>query len=325
MKMKWGIFTICLSVATSVAVAERSLKRRVQLGKIDSRVFPVPGGGSFDFGFALNSQMMVEMGRSDYFFALYNLRPEEMGFSADGISLVLPPTDRFGREVPSCILDKKQLQLSGAVTSFEMIGANSIAIGYSPQGERSWGIGGELEVEKAKLYMNLIASHSEDFVRQFPVAAAEGDHEARMRRTRFDVSWGDFRVSPSFYKRTDLSAVTREAAQKALQQIKTQIDRNQALPWETTVIKVNEPEITIQAGSFDGVRVGDRFVVENMRHEWQGRACKSRYRGMSVGEAAVIEVISVRSTEAEAIPVQRLGDGVYVGDRVRIHQLAQGS
>lgn len=306
------------------AYADRNLKRRVELAKIESRVFPIPGGGTFDFGFALNSQMAVEMGRSDYFFALYNLSPEELGFTPDGLSLVVPPTDRYGNEVQQCILDKRQVRLSGAVTSFEMVSSNSISIGYSPAGDSSWGIGGELEAEKAKLYMNVLAWHSPDFVTTSVVGGANGDHTAKMRRTKFDVSWGNFTVSPSFYKRTDLSKVTQEATKKALNDIKQQLDSNEALAWKSVVTKVDEPTITIAAGSLDGVKVGDKFRIENMRHAWRGTPCRSRYEGVEVDDAAIVEIIQVRGTEADAIPIERMGDGIYVGDKVSIESLISG-
>ncbi|MAF91643.1 MAG: hypothetical protein VX583_01480 [Bdellovibrionota bacterium] len=319
--MKKLLVTILTLGLATPALAERNLKRRVELRNINSRVFNTPAGGSFDFGFALNAMMAVELGSSDYFLNLVSFDIEDLGMSADGISLVIPPMDAFGNEVPQCILDRKQITMTGNVTSFELSNSTSVSIGYSPSGDSGFGIGGSFKMEKAKLFMDLGAYHSSDFVTYGPVGIATGAHEAKTQTTRIDLSFSNITLSPEFFKTSELSEVTQKAARKALATIKEQVDANENLPWESVVIKVAEPKITIQAGSFDGLKKDDQLVVENIYHQWEGEPCKSKYRGTSAGTTAVIQITDVRGTEADAIVVERVRDGVFVGDRVRVHQL----
>lgn len=326
------ILFVMLGLSINVFGGERKLKHRVSVGQIGSRSFPVPGGEEFDFGYVLNQMVMVNLANDPNFLATYAVESPEAweSFSNEPAISVVPDSDMYGKIVPDCLIDRNQMEIRGDVLSFELESGNSISIGYR-KGETlndGWGIGAKMSVKKSNLHVAFKAVRSVDFVNATLLGADIGDHTAKYRTNEVTVDFSGFTVSAANFFQSDLVKLTKKATDEALagvaSQIQDKIDREE-YEWQTNVVKVGDPLIHIRAGSLDGVKVGDKFLVTNMRHEWTGEVCNSEYWPTPVRSAMVVKVRKVTELFSIVEPFSA-PDGspihdVHVGDKVTIHKL----
>lgn len=326
------LLIVATMLSANVFGGDRKLKYRVDVDNIESRSFPVPGGEIFDFGYVLNQMLMVNLGNDPNFLATYALNNPGIfeSNSPEGMISVVPDTDMNGQVVPDCLVKRNQFQIAGAVVAFEMTGGNSISFGYNQGGAISdgFGLGYEQKIQKAKLSVAFHAVRTEDFVRSFPYASSVGDHSVSDRQQRISVNFKGFSVSPARYYKSDLVGVTNKATNEALSNISKILEDKRSrgeFDWKTTVMKVGDPEMMIRAGSLDGVKIGDEFMITNMNHEWDGEVCNSEYWGTPVREAMIVKVTKVSELTAIVMPERAPDSGrvfdVYVGDKVTIHKL----
>jgi hypothetical protein len=325
--MKTAVVLLLMLGFSLTASAERNLKVRVSVDSVGAKSFTVPGGEEFDFGLALSTQMLVEMSQSKDFSAYYRAS-SQVGISSSGLesmSLALPPTDIFGKEVPACVINQKYMKMKMNVESFEMIGGRNIKFGYT-KGDihnPSWGIGAELKVEKARLHVALAGLVENEPGNFTAWVMANGNEQAKWKEQNISVNFKGFSASLGRYYQSDLVELVGNAAQKAIDEVASQMREKQKQgerPWRTSIRMANDDVYQIAAGSIDGVRVGDTFTVKNMRHMWQGKPCESKYEGFALGRAAEIRVIAVEDTFSIVEPITFWND-FYVGDRVEILKL----
>ena len=325
--MKIGILFLLLVSFVVSARAERKLRYRVDVGQVQSRSFPVPGG-EFDFGFVMNQQLMLELVNSDEFFAPFVVSQAYISGSSEAITeatnILVPPTDMLGNPVPACISKKDYAKIYGDVVSFELEGGQSIKIGYSqgPTHNPDWGISGKVAVKKSRLWMHLYAV--DPFTGE-AFGASKGESVAKYRSTDMEINFSGFSTSPSFFHESKLAAVTRNATRDALKNISAEIkdraSRGLAPEWATSISRMDDAIIEIRAGKADGVKVGDRFLVTNIVHEWSGEVCNSEYKATPVRTAGIVEV----HTAGRLYSYVKRIDGRYdfhVGDQVTIEKLA---
>lgn len=331
--MNYSILIYILVSLMALPTFARSLKFRTTVGKVSNKSFPVPGGKEFDFGYAVNAQMVKAVAEHPQFVSLNTMsnidfstasaNPDLANFSnIMGLSTVL--TAAREQEVPACLVDRSYIKLVGQIVSFEITGGLGIKFGFNDSGSHSgFGIGGSYNVDNAKLFMNLYAVDTYSSVVTSARALASRTENWKSQSGGVNVSFNKFSVGPQFYMQSPFAKMADSAAKNALSDLFTNLSGAQAqseYPWHTTVVAAGDPTHLINVGRIDGVKSGDRFKINNMVHAWSGEPCHSTYLGREVAYAATVEVISIGDYASEVRVLDEVRP-IKVGDKVVIDRL----
>jgi hypothetical protein len=299
----------------------RALKKKIVLGHIGASAFTLPGGGTFDFESAMNTQVYDALRQVDGF--VFDA-PSPTVTSAEGTFLSLSPysekdqrllMEAYGattgngfvtfatlNDPPACEIDIPQARFDGHVNGFEFASSIGVTFGYNPTGDYR-GVSGTISVHVTTAQMDLVMFGSDPLSK---TQIASSDVQSNQSKTNVDatINFQDFSLGPKFYFETPLAKVSEKALEKAVTDIKSQTDQ---LKWVGRVLKNDGKRILINAGARANLKVGDRFDIYNVEHVWVGTPCgqDAVYKGEVPGQQAVA-----------TIQISSLGDDISYGDVV---------
>lgn len=323
--------------------SDRQLKRRAELSRLEARKVQLPQGGTFDFQYVMNAQIVDVMRESDFTFPYPDgsvgissvqvagtdlqimVSEDDANMIADVTSLM--DVSSFASQmakVPECVLDVPQAVIGGDVLSFEVSGGGGIQIGYNSGGSFNPGpgVGLSIFVEKAKLDLIMRASHA---LSGMPLSSTEITSDQTKLDLGLNINFGLFSISPSYFFQTRLAEVSRNGLTKGLASLAKAMDEDAATrDWESQVISDLDSHILFHGGSQNRIQVGDKFQIYNLEYFWKGSPCSGQFQGAfntTREPAAIVEVEQVQAYTSYARVVQRGNMNVLPGARVMVMEL----
>lgn len=312
-------------------VQGRTLKKRVELGKINSAAFDLPGGGHFDFQFVANAQMYEVIQETGHFTMPYleptpTLRQSKLkSYSKLDSSLLKKWMNKVSTpQIPedvACLISMPQAYIGGSIKSFEMVGGGGLTIGFGP--------GGAFDVSRVPSASVLLSFAQLDvgLVAYSPVrktVLATGSATAKQTKVDLNltIDFGQFTLGPKFFFQSPLSKVTKKALTKAVEELSASLS---AEPWKGRIHYNHDGLVLIEGGEDVGLMVGDTLDIYNENHFWEGEPCKSRYKGSTRSKTpvATIKVVSVGEALSEAEAISQTDWNPQPGDLLLVNTLVQ--
>jgi hypothetical protein len=341
----------------------RQLKLEVEVGSIQGRTVRLPNGETVDFPFVVNSLFYREIMDSGYF-DISNPIPPLPGSSvrsASGSGVLpqyeaLPLMDqsllnryKIGQrptlgsvaarsavsEVPACLVQAPQARLGGEVISFAATWGVGLGIGYDRNGlplASTLPVGAQVDFSQSELELGL---RSDDPLSGRVDSIASGI--SQKSDIKFGVNFfAGLPLGVSFFFQEKMSNVIRSALRKGLDAIALDYRKRRGHTtgawnevWQSRVIADpaianNDTHVAFRGGDRHGVKVGDRFIIENVRYKWQGSPCKTPLEYQIATGTPVVEVTVVGVGDMVSVgSVKNLRPGqIQAGDRVRVLELA---
>jgi hypothetical protein len=313
----------------------RELRRRVEMGSIDSPAMSLPDGKTFDFKFVANAQMYDVLRKTQSFstatmdgtiqLAQMTDADREAFNSCDdsvlnGNSKLQSKTQEQISTVATCMINMPQAVVEGSILNFEITNKAGISLDLL----KPIDLGLSVDIAKAVLTMSF---NAEDPLIPGQVLAATTSKANRFETSvGANINFGLFSVGPKAYFKSELSGVVSKAMQAGVADLKSQMDLNS--PWYGMVLKNCDKAVLINAGgaSDAGLQKGDVLAIYNVRYRWSGEVCNSTLEG-SIPETAdpiaVAEVEIVGDTMSQAKIIQQTATKIQPGSRVYVRKLIQ--
>jgi hypothetical protein len=322
----------------------RQLKRRVALGTIQAQQMPLPGGGTFDFGFAASVQMSDVL-RTSKGFTIDNqfennfdldgmdeISQEEFHQCRDASETSEPAVTVFGKlgsykmsATAACMIKMPQAIINTAFYDFEL----EQVIGGSVKFANFYQLGADAKIKTARLHLGMNAIHpvSGDMVATIDTSAKQQSLDVNG-----SINWGLIGIGGSYYYQDTLGKTVRKGLDTAVSSLKKQFDEQASFAdktksWWATVLKNCDDDIFINAGgAYDsGLMVGDTFEVYNVVYDWSGDICNSKLNwDMPESSAPIgifeVTVVGTKASKAKAI-WQDPNVKIKPGARVYVHKL----
>lgn len=316
----------------------RILKKRVAITGVTGKEFDLPGGGSFDFGFAASTQLPDVVANSSQFALVYRRsmnqsRPSDLNYFTDGDQSVVDGFSSNTGESPfystdsdvACLVDQPQLVLSGDIVAFELSQAknNGIKVGFNTGGSFALN---SLETKwSAKTSQLDLILRAQRPLSQNLLASQEATGKQTAKERVFNIDLGILGFDFGYFHRSPAAQVTRETLSLALDGIYKSLESKKEV-WYSRVMRVVDQEVIMWGGADTGVEVGDQFTIHRMAVAWsdQTKPCQSYYEdemNSAVGTLATFEVKGVGDSMSwgqlielpePGMPRIRAGDRIYV-------------
>ncbi|MGE3759903.1 MAG: hypothetical protein AB7H97_19205, partial [Pseudobdellovibrionaceae bacterium] len=239
-----------------------TLRERIMFEQITSNPVNLGQGGQFDFGFVANAQMYTTLQNSNRFSIFYgsantvaqsNSRralPDEELFGTWAFEAGYAPMATYS-EVQKCLLNRTQVVVRGAIRSFEASTGGGIGIGFGPNFGLKLPISLGLKIKKANLDVGLEAyspftSHQ--------IATGEAIGKQTETNLDFSIDLGGITLGPSYWFKTPLAEVTRNAFYMALQNLIKNMD-NVGHKWSSFVVADHDTHVVVQGGKDVNMKV----------------------------------------------------------------------
>ncbi len=274
----------------------RVLKKTADLSRLSSPKMILPDGKPFDFEYLVNAQIYDVIGKHNKFIVPFT-PATNTSFEAASLGIADSDYDRLEDwqldtrnrvmaanqvGVPECLKRGPQVEIGGAVESFEIQGGGGLFFGFGPNVGGVTDIGGSIRVQFAQLATTLVGYHPLSKV-------VSGTGRARSTQTRVDldltINFGLFRLGPQFFFQSPLANVSRRALDQTLVNLSNDMDQKAEADgrpvWETKVRNDLDTHVIVYGGRRHGLKVGDEMAVYNMEHYWEndGTPCAARYEG----------------------------------------------
>lgn len=341
MKIRSGVKALVLvGVALSMMGNEgcqepndsRSLRRRVQMGRVEAPPMPLPDGGTFDFKYAANAQM-YDVLRKTKSFTTSTISSEDLDLDEmtqadrdafntcrDDVETPSGISAKVFSKVATCMVNMPQAVISTDIINFELTMATGATIGLPSFG----GLSGAFDIKKATLTMSMNALD--------PLIPGHVKAATTSKANRFEtnisaqINLGGFAIGPRAYFKSDLAGVVNKAMENGVSDLKKQFD--QAEPWFAMVKKNCDKAILINGGSTSdvGLQVGDVLEIHNVWYDWEGEVCNSTLRSTMQATpmgspVAVAQVTIVGDTMSQAHIIEQTADKILPGARVYVRKL----
>lgn len=316
----------------------RELRRRVEMGAIETPSMSLPEGKNFDFKFVANAQLYDVLRKTQSFSTstMDGTFPLEQMTQADRDAFnrcdddVLNPRDSLGGHakpgqistVATCMIGMPQAVIQGSIDSFEL--TNSAGISFNIL--QPLNLGASFDMKKATLTMSFKAE--DPFIPGHVLATSNPKANRFETSLSATIDFGAFSVGPRAYFKSSLAGVVQKAMSSGITDLKNQM--NQATPWYATVLRNCDKALLINAGSMSdaGLKEGDVLEVYNVRYEWSGNVCDSTLKGSipstPVGSPiAVVKVDIVGDTVSQASVIEQTATKIEPGARVYVRKLVQ--
>ncbi|MNK11949.1 Curli production assembly/transport component CsgG [compost metagenome] len=317
-------------------VQQRTLKKLVEMGSIQSSPIYLPGGNAFDFQFVANQQVYGVLMENDHFALRYappismppsQATPGDANFfnltKADG-QMMKSFAQQAGKDDYSvqyaktawCMVNLPQAKIAGSVNSFEMIGGGGVTIGFTPAGPVGNGLtSAGLNVEWAQLDLSMVATRP---LTSKVMAASNVTSKQTKTKMSFGLNFGAFSVGPSAYYQTPLAAVTKKALTTAVDNLDTELKSEE---WYTRVMANHDTHLIVVGGTDVKLEVGDQLLIYNEDYYWDGEPCNSRYLGggAAAGSAvAKIELDWVGDEISRGRVIEQNDHNAVIGAKVKL-------
>jgi hypothetical protein len=312
----------------------RELRRRVEMGAIESPQMSLPDGKKFDFKFVANAQMYDVLRKTQSFSTATmdgTIELEQMtdadrdAFNRcddDVLNLDGKLQTKAGQvsTVATCMINMPQAVIEGSIMNFEI--TNGAGVNVDILGSPSIGFG--VDVKKAVLTM---AFQADDPLIPGQVLAATTSKANRFETSlNASIDFGSFSIGPKYYFKSELSGVVNKAMVSGITDLKKQMD--EASPWYGMVLKNCDKAVLINVGGAAdaNLKKGDILEIYNVRYRWSGDVCKSNLLGSvpSTGEPiAVAQVEIVGDTLSQAKIISQTDTKIQPGSRVYVRKLIE--
>ena len=178
--------------------------------------------------------------------------------------------------IPQCEIDIPQLDIQGNLNAFEF------SFGYNAGGVDG-GLGGSASIMVSSAQMDLSMTGTDPMM---STVLASTDVNATQTQTNINlqIDFGLWSLGPSYASSTPLATMTDKGLTTAIGNLKTQTDK---IAWVGRVIYHNsDGTLTINAGTQNGLAVGDVYNLQNVTHYWSGTPCSSTYQGWTPDDSA---------------------------------------
>lgn len=313
---------------------QRTLKKIVELGHIQAQPIRLQDGSYFDFEFVANQQIYSVISENNQL-AIKYVPPvsapiaqgaiAEFNLSENDQMMMMQFANKSGKNPAGletskdawCMVNLPQVNIAGAVNTFEMIGGGGLSIGFTANGPIQSGVapGANFNVEWAQLDLSMIGYHP---LSHAVMAATNVTAKQTKTKAGFSFDAGSFRLGPSFYYQTPLATVTKKALTNAVSQIVAGMKKD---AWYTRVMDNQDSHLIIVGGIDLNLEVGDQLLVYNEDYYWDGEPCNSNYRGggSSAGAAvAKIELDWVGDQISRGRIIEQNEHNAVVGAKVKL-------
>lgn len=326
------------------APEERSLRRRVSMGKIGAPVIVLPANqGNFDFEYVANAQM-YDVLRKTQSFSTSTIDPLKT-YSPDGLSE--SEAEQFNQcmdpeeseliakglasktiisERAACLIDLPQGVVSGNILDFRLTSSAGLSLSLS---QVAFLPGLSFDFKRYELAMTLKVM--DPLIRNHNIAASSQQSYGSEFSANAQVNFSGFNLGPQFYYNSPLRKVVEDGMMSSIKDMKKQWDA--AHPWYAMVMRNCDKSIYINAGNTTdaGLKEGDIVKVQNVKYRWQGDVCSSVLMGTTVNSEVVAyaKVTSVGDTMSIATIIDNdpenypysLEQVIKPGSRVYIHKM----
>ncbi len=314
----------------------RELRRRVDMGAIESPQMSLPDGKKFDFKFVANAQLAEVLRKTQSFSTATmdgSIELEQMtdadrdAFNRCDDDILTPKSDvglmaKAGQvsTVATCMINMPQAVIEGSILNFEI--TNKMGVSVDILNPASIGFG--VDVQKAVLTM---AFQADD-----PLIPGQHLAATTSKANRFETSvganinFGSFSIGPKAYFKSELSGVVNKAMVSGITDLKKQMDENS--PWYGMVLKNCDKAVLINVGGAAdaNLKKGDLLEIYNVRYRWSGDVCNSSLLGSmpSTGEPiAMAQVEVVGDTMSQAKIISQTEVKIQPGSRVYLRKLIE--
>ncbi len=321
-------------------VAQRELKRIVEMGKITSPSITLPQGGSFDFQYVANQQVYSVLQNSEHFALRYAppvvvvptansalVESKTLNVSAnDKVMMKAFAANAGVTEKPQysttaeCLINLPNARIAGSVNAFEMIGGAGVQIGFNAAGpiDISGLTGLGFSIEWAQLALSMMATHP---LTNGLLAAANITSMQTKTKVNFTLDIGAFQVGPSAYYQTPLAKVTEKALISGVGALYDGLKAKEE--WYSRVLMDHDTHLVILGGANVNAKVGDQFNIYNELYYWEGDPCNSRYYGGGAATpVATIELDWVGDEVSRGKVIAQTDENPVLGAKVKILKLA---
>ena len=323
----------------------RELKKIVDIGQISSQPVTLPNGNVFDFQFVVNQQIYNVLYESKAFAFRYASPVVGLTMANDGsvigrLNMSKTSRDFFEKTmnksatemvVPSkiayCLMNKPQARLSGAVTSFELLGGGGLHLGFTPTGaSNAAGVGASFDV---KVYQLAVILNALSPIKKSVLASVSQRNNKTDTAGSFNIMIGPFSAGPSYYYNTPMAKVTRATLEGAVNSLKNELKKEE---WFTRVLDYEEGEaqgglVALIGGTNVGMQIGDQLAIYNEITYWQDEPCNSEitHEGGALGQpVAIVQITDVSPEISSGHVTQTLQDfnpAFIPGAKVKVHKL----
>jgi hypothetical protein len=320
-------------------VAQRELKRIVEMGKITSPSIALPQGGNFDFEYVANQQVYSVLLNSEHFALRYAppvvVVPAANGASVESKVLNISSNDKVMMKAfaanagvaekpqystsAECLINLPNARIGGSVNAFEMIGGGAVQIGFNAAGplDISGLTGLGFSIEWAQLAMSMMATHP---LTNGLLAASNITSKQTKTKVHFTLQVGAFQVGPSAYYQTPLAKVTEKALGTGVTTLYEGLKAKEE--WYSRVIMDHDTHLVILGGTNVNAKVGDRFNIYNELYYWEGDPCNSKYYGGGAASpVATIELDWIGDEVSRGRVITQGDENPVLGAKVKILKL----
>lgn len=318
-------------------VAQRELKRIIEMGKIMAPAITLPQGGSFDFQYVANQQVYAVLQNSEHFALRYGTpvvpvttnsleakalnisRNDQVMMKASALNNGIAEKPQYSKAA-ECLINLPNARIGGSVNAFEMIGGAGVQIGYNAAGpiDVSGLTGLGFNIEWAQLDLSMMATHP---LTAGLLSAANVTSKQTKTKVNFTLNVGAFSVGPSAYYQTPLASVTKNALISGVKGLYDGLKAKEE--WYSRVLMDHDSHLVILGGTNVGAKVGDQFNIYNEIYYWEGDPCNSKYYGGAAGNTpvATIEIDSVGDEISFGKVISQGDENPVLGAKVKILKL----
>lgn len=322
----------------------RSLRRRVQVGKISAPTMYLPQNqGQFDFQFVANAQIYDILRRTQSFStstvdpnktydpkglsedeaASFNQcgDSEQASFVGKGLS-----AKSIISEKAACLIDLPQGLITGSILNFQLTNSAGASISLT-----DFAVLPSLSFDFKSYEMSMTMQVVDPMIRSHYIATTSKESYQTELNASATLNLGGFALGPRYYYNSPLRKVVDDGITQSINDLKTQWDK--ALPWYGMVLRNCDKQIYINAGNSSdaGLMKGDIVKIHNVRYRWEDQVCASRLMGSTINEepVAYARVTSVGDTISLATVIDNDPSMPYSteqlikpGSRVYMHKMA---
>lgn len=318
-------------------VAERQLRRRVQMGSISSYVqtMKLPadaGGGSFNFEYAANAQLQRVLRDTKTFSTVGSFYDPSTVSKNDRIEFdqcsASSPAQAFEfSDEAMCMANLPQAKINAFISNFQFIGGAQADIGFDKLGSLT---GLMFNFKKARLDMEFEANDPLIQGQQGGVgltkAAVHGQSYFNDVGGKVSLDFGMIKLGLGGYLASDMAKVVEKAMASGLVDLRKDWDSNDSSMglsggWYAMVMKNCDSGIMINAGNGAdaGLVKGDIVAIYDMGYQWAGAICNSQLIGAvpSTDEPIAYAVVtSLGDTISRAKIIE--GDANYPRSNIKV-------
>lgn len=176
-------------------------------------------------------------------------------------------------ERAACEIEYWDQSLDLNLWNYEFVSSNGGSFGFGKLGILNL-FDLSFKVDKALLTMKVSPANPYERDQEFNVSADDKDVQFGIK-----IGFGDIALGFSNYSKTPVAKMVQSALMKAVEGISAKATKRE---WSTRVLKVpvdQRDRVIVQAAADAGITEGDEFEVWDIKYEWQGQACQSKFSG----------------------------------------------